>query len=259
MNPVKISAVIITFNEEKNIKRCLDSLIPVADELVVVDSFSSDQTESICRQYSNLRFIQRAFTGHIEQKNFALDAASNSIVLSLDADEALSDTLCESILQVKQNFTDDGYQFNRLSNYCGQWIRHGSWYPDTKLRLFNREKVRWTGINPHDKAELLGDGTITHLKGDLLHYTYYTVAEHTKKLDYFSTLAAEAYFNKGKRANLFNLLINPSFAFFRDYILRAGFLDGYYGWLIARFTAGYTLQKYAKLRFMQQHKSSNAS
>jgi glycosyltransferase involved in cell wall biosynthesis len=259
MKSIAISVVIITFNEERNIRRCLDSVAGIADELVVVDSFSTDLTAKICSEFENLRFIQHAFSGHIEQKNFALDQAKNSFVLSLDADEALSAELQKSILHVKNNCTAEAYQFNRLSNYCGTWIRHGSWYPDVKLRLFDRHKVRWQGINPHDKAELIQEGTTLHLQGDLLHYTYYTIDEHTKKLDYFSTLAAAAYFKSGKKAGWFQLLVNPSFAFFRDYILRRGFLDGYYGWLIARFTAFYTLQKYAKLRFLyaqaKQHKA----
>ncbi len=250
MKSIPISVVIITFNEERNIARCLDSVAEIADEIVVVDSFSKDQTKEICSKYPSVRFIENPFDGHIEQKNFALDQAKFDCVLSLDADESLSENLKNAILEVKQNMQFDAYQFNRLSNYCGDWIRHGSWYPDVKLRLFNRHKVRWQGINPHDKAELIIPGTVKHLKGDLLHYTYYTVNEHTRKLDYFSTLAAEAYFKKGKKAGFFQLLVNPSFAFFRDYILRMGFLDGYSGWLIARLTAFYTLQKYAKLRFL---------
>ena len=250
MKLIPISVVIITFNEERNIARCLDSVAEIADEIVVVDSFSKDRTKEICSNYPLVHFIENPFIGHIEQKNFALDQAKFDIVLSLDADEALSEDLKKSILEVKRNMLFDAYQFNRLSNYCGDWIRHGSWYPDVKLRLFDRKKVRWLGINPHDKAELVVPGTVKHLKGDLLHYTYYTVDEHTRKLDYFSTLAAEAYFKKGKKAGVFQLLVNPSFAFFRDYILRMGFLDGYSGWLIARLTAFYTLQKYAKLRFL---------
>lgn len=250
MKSIPISVVIITFNEERNIARCLDSVAEIADEIVVVDSFSKDRTKEICSNYPLVRFIENPFGGHIEQKNFALDQAKFDCVLSLDADEALSEDLKNAILEVKQNMQFDAYQFNRLSNYCGDWIRHGSWYPDVKLRLFDRKKVRWQGINPHDKAELIVPGTVKHLKGDLFHYTYYTVDEHTRKLDYFSTLAAEAYFEKGKKAGIFQLLVNPSFAFFRDYILRMGFLDGYSGWLIARLTAFYTLQKYAKLRFL---------
>ncbi len=257
MKSIAISVVIITFNEERNIRRCLDSVAGIADELVVVDSFSTDLTAKICSEFENLRFIQHTFSGHIEQKNFALDQAKHSFVLSLDADEALSAELQNSIRQVKNNCTADAYQFNRLSKYCGTWIRHGSWYPDVKLRLFDRHKVRWQGINPHDKAELMEKGETLHLKGDLLHYTYYSIDEHTKKLDYFSTLAAAAYFKRGKKSGWFQLLVNPTFAFFRDYILRRGFLDGYYGWLIAKFTASYTLQKYAKLRFLYAQSKQN--
>ncbi len=248
-----LSVVIITFNEERNIARCLESVEHIAHEIVVVDSFSTDRTEAICRSKPKVKFIQHAFEGHIQQKNFALDQAANDWVLSLDADEALSETLCQSIRTVLEGPNANGYSFNRLSNYCGKWIRHGSWYPDIKLRLFDRRTVRWTGVNPHDKAEFLASEKAIHLKGDLYHYSYYTLDEHTRKLDYFSTLAAKAYAEKGKKAGWFQLVVNPSFAFFRDYFLRLGFLDGYEGWLIARLTAIYTFQKYAKLRALYQN------
>ena len=245
----KLSAVIITFNEERNIARCLESLQGVVDEIIIVDSFSTDTTQEIARKY-NAVFIQHAFKGHIQQKNFALSQASNDFVISLDADEALSETLRNSILKVKMDQIADGYSMNRLSNYCGHWIRHGSWYPDKKLRLFDRRKVQWAGFNPHDKAEAIEGSVLNHLDGDILHYTYYTIEEHVKKLDYFSTIAAKAYFEKNKHAGWFDLSIRPGFAFLRDFVLRAGFLDGYYGWVIARFTAHYTMQKYVKLRFL---------
>ena len=251
---VQFSAVIITYNEERNIARCLDSVKDVAAEIVVVDSFSNDKTEEICRGFG-VRFIQNSFKGHIEQKNFALDQARHDFVLSLDADEALSGTLINALRNLPDVPLVDGYSFNRLSNYCGKWIKHGSWYPDVKMRLFNRNRTRWSGINPHDKAEFTQAGKCKHLEGDILHYTYNTVEEHIGKLDYFSTIAAKAYYERGKKASLFNLWINPSFAFFRDYFLRLGFLDGYYGWLIARLTAYYTFQKYAKLRFIQSSNS----
>jgi glycosyltransferase involved in cell wall biosynthesis len=252
----KLSAVIITFNEERNIDRCLKSLHGVADEIVVVDSFSTDKTQEIVAMH-NAIFIQHAFEGHIQQKNFALSQASNDLVISLDADEALSETLRNNILKVKMGQIADGYSMNRLSNYCGHWIRHGSWYPDKKLRLFNRTKVQWAGINPHDKAEAIEGSIINHLDGDILHYTYYTIEEHVKKLDYFSSIAAKAYLKKNKKAGWFDLAIRPGFAFFRDFILRAGFLDGYYGWVIARFTAHYTMQKYVKLRFLIEQNQTN--
>ena len=252
----KLSAVIITFNEERNIARCLESLRGVADEIVVVDSFSTDKTQEIVAKY-NATFFQHAFEGHIQQKNFALSQASNDLVISLDADEALSEKLRNNILKVKRDQIADGYSMNRLSNYCGHWIRHGSWYPDKKLRLFNRTKVQWAGINPHDKAEAIEGSVINHLNGDILHYTYYTIEEHVKKLDYFSSIAANAYLKKNKKAGWFDLAIRPGFAFFRDFILRAGFLDGYYGWVIARFTAHYTMQKYVKLRFLIEQSQTN--
>ena len=133
---VQISAVVITFNEERNIKRCLKSLVGVADEIVVVDSYSTDRTEEICRSF-NARFIKHRFEGHIQQKNWAILQASSPYILSLDADEALSDNLRTSILRAKENWTHDGYYFNRLTNYCGKWIRHTSWYPSRKLRLWD--------------------------------------------------------------------------------------------------------------------------
>ncbi|MFM2284542.1 MAG: hypothetical protein RLZZ543_38 [Bacteroidota bacterium] len=247
----KLSAVIITFNEERNIGRCLASLRGVVDEIVVVDSFSTDATETIVVT-AGARFISHAFEGHIQQKNYALTQASHNWVISLDADEAITEELKASILLVRQSGIADAYTMNRLSNYCGHWIRHGSWYPDTKLRLFDRRKVRWAGVNPHDKAEAEAGAKVQHLKGDLLHYTYYTIDEHVRKLDYFSTIAAKAYFSRNKKAGVWDLLVRPGFAFFRDFILRAGFLDGYYGWVIAKFTAHYTLQKYVKLRFLQE-------
>jgi glycosyltransferase involved in cell wall biosynthesis len=247
----KLTAVIITFNEERNIGRCLDSLKGIADEIVVVDSFSTDQTRKISER-AGVVFIEHAFLGHIQQKNYALTQASNNLVISLDADEALSDTLKLSILELKQKGEADGYTMNRLSNYCGHWIHHGSWYPDRKLRVFDKQKVHWSGVNPHDKAEPIPNAKIAHLSGDLLHYSYYSIDEHIQKLDYFSSIAARSYFENKKNARWWDVLIRPGFAFFRDFILRAGFLDGYYGWVIARLTAHYTLQKYIKLRFLQE-------
>lgn len=243
-----ISAVIITYNEEKNIRRCILSLYELVNEIVVVDSNSKDNTRAICSEFEKVRFIEHPFEGHIEQKNYALDQARNDFVISLDADEALSDELRKAISEIDFSNPAPAYKFNRLSNYCGKWIRHGSWYPDVKMRLFNRHLTRWSGVNPHDKAELLAGGKAIHLNGDLLHYTFSSVEEQIRKLDYFATLAAKAYLEKGRRATCFNLFIRPPFAFLRDYVLRLGLLDGYYGFIIARNTSMYTYQKYSKLR-----------
>src|SRR6476620_7997347 len=150
---IKLSVVIITFNEERNIGRCLKSVKEVADEIVVLDSFSKDKTREICESHG-ARFIQHAFDGHIQQKNRAITFAAYPHILSLDADEALDETLIDSIKKIKQNFTKDGYYLNRLTNYCGHWVRHCGWYPDRKLRLADSRKGHWTGVNPHDKYEL---------------------------------------------------------------------------------------------------------
>src|ERR1700741_2612456 len=165
----QLSVVIITFNEEKNIARCLDSVKEIADDIVVVDSFSKDKTKEICLA-KGARFVEHAFEGHIQQKNWAITQAEFPHVLSLDADEALDETLRKSILEVKNNWNKEGYYMNRLTNYCGNWVKHCGWYPDKKLRLWDSRKGSWTGINPHDKYEMKeGDKTTGYLKGDILH------------------------------------------------------------------------------------------
>src|SRR6056297_3319413 len=174
---IKISVVIITFNEEKNIKRCLASIQDVADDIVVVDSYSDDRTEALCKSYG-ARFITHTFHSHIDQKNWAITQAVYPHILSLDADESLSAELKESILEVKKDWEYDGYYFNRLTNYCGKWIRHTTWYPSRKLRLWDSRKGSWGGINPHDQFILEPGCTRKYLKGDILHYSYYQLDEH---------------------------------------------------------------------------------
>jgi glycosyltransferase involved in cell wall biosynthesis len=249
-----LSAVIITFNEEKNIGRCLDSLVGVADDIVVVDSFSKDSTEAICKS-KGVRFIQHTFEGHIQQKNWAITQAKFPHVLSLDADEALDENLKKSILQVKNNWQMDGYYMNRLTNYCGKWIRHCGWYPDKKLRLWDSRKGQWTGINPHDKYELFaGDDHTAHLKGDILHYSFYTIEQHKRQVEYFTDISSKALFQKGKTANTLHLIINPAVKFLRDYFFKLGFLDGYYGFIVCSISAKATYLKYAKLKTLCQQK-----
>ncbi|MBS1596603.1 MAG: glycosyltransferase family 2 protein [Bacteroidetes bacterium] len=247
-----LSIVIITFNEEKNIQRCLESVRAFADEIVVVDSFSTDQTKKICLDFG-ARFIEQTFLGYIEQKNFALDQATNDYVLSLDADEAISEPLALSIQQAKKDFSADGYHMNRCASYAGKWIRHGSWYPDTKLRLFNRKKARWGGENPHDKVIMQTGKKVSFLKGDILHYTYASIEEHITQMNRFTTIQAEAMLKNGKKATLFKLLVNPPVAFFSSYIIKLGFLDGRDGLLIAKAGAYATFIKYIKLWHRQRN------
>ncbi len=246
-----LSVVIITYNEEKNIERCLKSVQSVADEIIIVDSFSTDATEKICMQYK-VKFIQQSFLGYIEQKNFALENTSNMYVLCLDADEALSIELQKSIvLQKQNNFMYDAYFMNRCTNFCGRWIKHGSWYPDTKIRLINKQKGKWGGTNPHDKIEMCEKYSSHFLKGDILHYSYYSLDEVITQNNKFTTIQAEAMFKSGKRAPLYKLFINPFIAFVNGYILKLGFLDGVDGFFIASSVAYQTMTKYAKLRKLQ--------
>jgi glycosyltransferase involved in cell wall biosynthesis len=202
---IKLTVAIIAYNEEKNIGRCISSVQSIADEVLVVDSFSTDQTEAICQKFG-VRFIKNPFKGHIEQKNFALEQSTYDYVLSLDADEALSETLLEEIKKVKENFSHDGHRFNRLTNYSGHWVRHCGWYPDTKLRLVKKAKAQWTGTNPHDILKLKNNEPTAFLKGDLLHYSYDSIASHINQTDKFTTIAARAAFAQVKRSSLFKIV-----------------------------------------------------
>ena len=245
--PIKISAVIITFNEEKNIDRCLKSLVNVADEIVVVDSFSTDRTEEICAGY-NVRFVPHKFDGHIQQKNWAREKATHNVVLSLDADEALDETLASSIQALKLNWQHDAYKMNRLTNYCGKWIKHTGWYPDTKVRLWNNEKGHWTGENPHDEFKLFDDNaTVGFLKGDLLHYSYHHPSDHDKQIEYFTNIAAKAYVEKGKKPFFMQPYLSAFLKFIKCYFIKLGFLDGKEGWIISKKSSYAAYLKYNKI------------
>jgi glycosyltransferase involved in cell wall biosynthesis len=247
----KLSVVIISFNEEKNIGRCIDSVKDIADEIILLDSNSTDDTVAISESKGAV-VTQEAFKGYIQQKNRAVELASNNFVLSLDADEALDPVLINSISKVKQQFQNSAYRMNRLSNYCGKFIRHGSWYPDAKVRLFDRRSARWGGTNPHDKIVLEEGMHVEHLKGNILHYSYRTIAEHVTQNNKFSSLAAESLFAKGKRTNLFKVFIHPLWAFVQSYAIRAGFLDGLFGLVIAIQIAHLTFLKHLKLYLLWQ-------
>ena len=241
-----LSAVIITYNEEKNIARCIESARRVADEILIVDSFSTDATESICKS-CGATFMQHAFEGHIEQKNFALSQARHDYILSLDADEALSPELEASIAAIKKDWKHDGHECNRLTSYCGQWIRHSGWYPDRKLRLFDRRKAAWGGVNPHDRIIMAAGATTRHIPGDILHYTFSSIAEHVAQVNKFSEIKAEGLFRKGKKINPFRIVVEPLFKFFKSYVVKAGFLDGWYGLIISANSAHAIFLRYAKL------------
>jgi glycosyltransferase involved in cell wall biosynthesis len=243
----KLSVVIITYNEEQNIERCLESITSIADEIVVLDSFSTDRTEEICKKY-NVRFSAHKFDGHIQQKNRALQLANNEWVLSLDADEAPDEELLSNIRKVLENPQSEAYYFNRLTNYLGKWVRHSGWYPDQKLRLLKKSKGRWAGINPHDKIEMDEGITALHLKGELLHYSYYSIEQHINQINKFTTIGAYEAHKKGRKSNMAIAIVKSNWKFVRDYFFKLGILDGYYGFIICSLSAWATFNKYLKLR-----------
>lgn len=252
MTSKRLSVVIITYNEENNIGRCINSVKEIADEIIVLDSLSTDRTVEIAKEGGAL-VTQLPFQGHIEQKNFALTLASHNYVLSLDADEALNKTLLAAILQEKNNnFPYRAYIMNRCACYCGKFIHHGLWYPDRKLRLFDKSIAYWDGINPHDKIALKEKSDVKQLKGDLLHYSYNTIEEHILQCNKYSSISADSLYRLGKKSTLFKIILNPSWAFFNGYILHLGILDGFYGLVIAINYSHQTFQKYAKLYQLQR-------
>ncbi|MBX9852139.1 MAG: glycosyltransferase family 2 protein [Cytophagaceae bacterium] len=248
---VKISGVIITYNEEKNIGRCLDSIKGVVDEIIVVDSFSNDKTEDICKAKGAI-FIQHTFEGHIQQKNYALGKATHQYILSLDADEALSQELTQSILEAKKNWQADAYEFNRLLNYCGKWIRHCGWYPDKKVRLIDSTKAKWGGTNPHDKIILTEGAKVSFLKGDLYHYSYNSIHDHIKQINSFTDIMAREAVIKNKKISVLYLLVSPWIKFIKSYFIQLGILDGYYGFVICTLSSFATFIKYSKIRELKK-------
>ena len=246
MSTAKLSVVIITHNEEKNIERCLDSVQTIADDIVVVDSFSTDATEKICKKF-NANFIQRKWEGYSKTKNFANTMAQHSWILSLDADEALSEELKRSILKIKEQNELITGEFNRLTNYCGTWIKHCGWYPDKKIRIFDRTTSQWEG-SIHEKLIINSAKPVIHLKGDCLHYSYYTLDDHYKQVAHFTDLLAKDQYEKGKKVSLIKLYMSPVVKFIRDYIIKLGILDGYAGLKISTISAYATYLKYYKTR-----------
>lgn len=248
---MKISAVVITYNEERNIERCLTSIAPVVDEIVVVDSESTDRTRILCERFG-AKFIVEPFRGYRDQKNFAVENATYDMVLSLDADEALTETAASEILTIKTAGAGaHAYAINRLNNYCGTFVRHGQWYPDRKIRLWDRTKGAWRGGRLHELVVMKKGVRVKRLSGDLLHYTYSTLSEQLNQYNKFSSIAADELFEQGKRSYFFtDLMIYPFFVFVKSYFIKLGFLDGVTGLLVAITISYYRFLKYAKLRML---------
>ncbi len=243
----KLSVVIITFNEERNIERAVKSVEKIADEIIVIDSYSTDRTAEICSQL-NVHFIQRKWDGYTNQKNFANAQTKFDHIFSLDADEAVDTVLEQSILALKKEGLKDIYIVNRLVNYCGQWIRHSSWYPDKKIRIFPKKSTKWTGEFVHE--ELIFDRNLNEveLPGHLEHYTYYNYTDHRKRADQYSELTAQKMNKKGKKAGVLKPYISGLGRFISMFIIHLGFLDGYNGYKIAQISGLSNIYKYKTLR-----------
>ena len=239
-------------NEEDRIGDCLRSL-EFCDEVVVVDSHSTDRTREVAAELG-ARVIERDWPGHVAQKEFAIRAAEHDWVLCVDADERVSPELRAEITALREaGFPGRaGWRFPRLSNYLGTWVRYGTWYPDPQLRLFDRRRGRWGGHDPHDRVEL--EGEAGGLRGDLLHYPYRNRDEHLRTIDTYTTTMARGMHERGKRATVLNLAINPAVRFVRFYLLKRGFLLGGTGFRLAVLAARYVHLKYSKLRALQRSK-----
>ena len=241
----KLSATIVTLNEERKIARTVESL-RCCDEIVVLDSGSTDRTCAIARSLK-VRVIEEPWRGYAAQKNRAAECASNDWILSLDADETLTEELEGEILLLKQEGPRcDAYAMPRMAQYLGRWIRHGGWYPDRKIRLYDRRKATWHGEFVHESVAV--NGTTGDLHGALHHFTCDSLSEHLTTLDRYTTLAAAELVSRGRRPSFSRLLLDPAWTFLRTYMVRRGFLDGFQGLAIAYFAALYTFLKYAKAR-----------
>lgn len=250
----KLSVVIITFNEEKKIRFCLESVKDIADEIVVVDSFSTDSTKDICLKYG-VKFVEKKWSSYSEQKNLANDLASNDWIFSIDADEVVSDKLKKSILLLKGQDTPDNtvFSMNRLTNYCGRWIHHCGWYPDKKIRIWNRNIGKWEG-KVHEIITFSKDVNKIHLKGDLLHYSFSSKEEFENQMFHFAELKGVEYHEKNKKFTGFFCIFSPIYNFIQNYIFKLGFLEGKTGLNICLISAKATKYKYKTLKRLHHKK-----
>lgn len=242
-----VSAVIITKNEAHIIGTTLQSIIAVVDEVIIVDSGSTDATIAVCRQYG-ATIIETGWDGYGANKNKGIDAAAHDWILNIDADEALDETLQQSLKKAQLQDEYTVYEFKFKNFFCGKWIRHGEWAGDKHIRLFNRKKTRWNSAAVHESLTTGNDTITVQLQGHILHYTTSSMEEYISKTVAYAKLNAQKYFAQGKKAGFFKLLLAPGFSFLQHYILRLGFLDGWEGYLIARTTGWYTFLKYSFLK-----------
>ncbi len=244
---MKLSATIITLNEERNIERCILSLKNVADEIIVLDSNSTDRTEEICLAH-NVTFVKRDWVGYAASKNYLNNLANFDYILSMDADEAVDEELEKAILKIKTESKPELYSVNRMTNYCGKWIKHSGWYPDVKTRIFPKEGCFWDGEFVHEELVYPEGSKIVQLDGHLSHYSYYSFEGHRKRADKYSTLTAQKMNKAGKSAGPLKPFLSGLARFVSMYLIKAGFLDGYMGFKIAQISAQSNVFKYKELR-----------
>jgi glycosyltransferase involved in cell wall biosynthesis len=251
---MKISTIIITLNEERNIERCLMSVMEVSDEVIVIDSGSTDQTEHICKRYG-VRFIPTTWKGYSATKNQGIELASFDYILSIDADECLDSTLVREINELKKHGASGIYRMNRLTNYCGHWVHHSGWNPDWKIRLFPKENIRWNNSIVHEELDYPDNQPIHNFTGRLHHYSYFSLEQHLDKANYYSELTAKKYAEQGRNASVLTPLISAVGRFFSMYFLKLGILDGWAGWHIARISAVSNAHKYRELRRLKKERA----
>lgn len=248
--PARLSACVITFQEEDRIEECLASLA-FCDELVVVDSGSTDRTRELARA-AGARVIEQPWAGFVAQKQAAIDHAAHDWVLIVDADERVGPELRAQIEALRAaGFPGSaGWECPRKTFYLGRFIEHGLWYPDRQLRLFDRRRGRIGGHEPHDKTLL--DGPKGRLTGDLLHYSYRDLDDHLRRIDKYTAIMAQGLFERGRRASAWHLVFHPLVRFIRGYVFKLGFLDGWRGLLVAFLAAHYVRLKYARLLLLRR-------
>lgn len=248
-----ISAVIITLNEADNIGRCLKSLAGLVDEVVVVDSLSTDKTEEICTAHG-ARFLQRKWAGYAPTKNWANQQATHQYILSIDADEEVDSELKETILNAAKSGLSGAYELQRKTNYCGHWVKHCGWYPDRKIRIFDKSDAKWTGDFVHEELELAPEVAVQTLNGHLLHYSYHHLSDHRDRAKKYAKLHAQKMAANNRNSSIFKATASAVWKFFQVYFIRLGFLDGIAGWHIARFSAYAVFLKYKNLRVLNKSK-----
>lgn len=242
-----IAALIITYNEERNIERCIRSVQSFADEIIVLDSFSTDRTADICRS-QGVNFIQRKWEGYSAAKNYLNEQCSSDYIFSIDADEAPNKEMQDNLVELKSGHMNGVYSVNRITNYCGKWIRHSGWFPDVKIRLFPRGSAKWEGELVHEELSFDQDYPCTPLIGLLEHYSYYSAKQHRQRADKYSELTAQKYHEQGKKAGIFKPCLSGISRFVSMYFLKKGILDGRMGWQIAWISALSNVYKYSELR-----------